>query len=177
LLLGLDRLPAGGSAWFTPVDVPVVNSGVLHRMTRAWRRAVEADSEGPGPLVALPSYRRHSGHPVLAGPTFIRHLYEGERGDRIDAVLSWATRRQIIVEVDDVRVVGNMNRPRDYEAFAPPPGESWDWSEEAVPPADVGGATLDLGVTNPAIQLTGALATDGLATDELATGELDTDSE
>lgn len=160
LLLGLDLLPPDVPAWFTPVDTPVVNSAVLRRMRRAWTRAAEADPEGPGPLVAMPSYRRQSGHPTLAGRSFIAHLYEGERGDRIDAVLSWATRRQVIVEVDDVRVVGNMNRPRDYEAFAPPPGEAWDWAEEAAPPTDAGDATLDLGTTSPAMKVAPAGATD-----------------
>ncbi len=155
-LLGLDRLGADAPVWFVPVDTPVVNASVLRRMRRAWRAAVEADPEGPGPLVALPSYRRQSGHPVLAGTSFIKHLYEGERGDRIDAVLAWATRRQLIVEVDDVRVVGNMNRPRDYEAFAPPAGERWDWSEEAVPPEEGDGvATLDLQTTSPGLKAAG----------------------
>jgi hypothetical protein len=56
---------------------------------------------------------------VLAGPDFFSHLAQGERGDRIDAVFSWATKRLIHVEVDDLAVLGNMNRPADYLAFAP----------------------------------------------------------
>jgi molybdenum cofactor cytidylyltransferase len=153
LLLGLDALPPDTPAWFTPVDVPVVGDTVLGKLRKAYERAVQADAKGPGPLAALPSYRRHPGHPVLASPSFIAHLYEGERGDRIDELLSWATRRQVIVETSDVRVVGNMNRPQDYEAFVPPPGASWDWTEDNddQPPLVDGLATLDLTATNPSI--------------------------
>ncbi len=151
LLLGLDALPPDTPAWFTPVDVPVVGDKVLSRLSKAYDRAVTADPDGPGPLAAVPSYRRNSGHPVLASPSFVAHLYDGERGDRIDELLSWATRRQVIVETADVRVVGNMNRPQDYEAFVPPPGASWDWSEEEDIPEVNGLATLDLSATNPAI--------------------------
>ena len=167
LLLGLDALPPDTPAWFTPVDVPVVGSKVLERLQKAYRRAVQADTKGPGPLAALPSYRRNPGHPVLASPSFIAHLHEGERGDRIDELLSWATRRQVIVETSDVRVVGNMNRPQDYQAFVPPPGADWDWTEEAddpLPQVD-GLATLDLTATSPSIPVP--------RVPEETTGELD----
>lgn len=153
LLVGLDALAADGAAWFTPIDVPVVGPTVLTRMQRAWVTARETDPDGPGPLAVLPSYRRRTGHPVLAGADFIAHLWTGERGDQIDELLGWATRRQVIVELDDVRVVGNMNRPRDYEAFAPPAGAAWDWTEEARP-SDESTATLDLSTTMPGIAAT-----------------------
>lgn len=168
LLLGLDALPPDTPAWFTPIDVPVVGGKVLDKLGMAYDRAVQADVDGPGPLAALPSYRRNSGHPVLASPSFVAHLYEGERGDRIDDLLGWATRRQVIVETSDVRVVGNMNRPRDYEAFVPPPGASWDWSEETgARPRELDGlATLDLSATNPSIPVPHK--------PEETTGELDT---
>jgi CTP:molybdopterin cytidylyltransferase MocA len=150
LLLGLDALPADARAWFTPVDVPVVGEDVLRRTWLAWKAACKAEPGGRGPLAALPSYRRHNGHPVLAGPGLVERLYEGQPGDRIDEVLAWATRRLVVVETDDIRVAGNMNRPEDYEAFAPPPGAAWDWSDAAeqpppAPPAgDPGGDTLVL---------------------------------
>lgn len=155
LLVGLDALPPDTPTWFTPVDVPVIGARVLEKISKAYARAVEADADGPGPLAALPSYRRNSGHPVLASPSFVAHLYEGERGDRIDELLSWATRRQVIVETADVRVVGNMNRPQDYEAFVPPPGSSWDWTDEAddALPQVNGLATLDLTATSPSIPI------------------------
>ncbi len=159
LLVGLDALSGEGAAWFTPVDVPVVGADVLARMERAWERAVDADPDGPGPLAVLASYRRRTGHPVLASASFVAHLWAGERGDRIDELLSWATRRQVIVELDDVRIVGNMNRPRDYEAFAPPPGEAWDWTE-ADSVVDDMVATLDLSTTQPGIPAQ-SVASDG----------------
>lgn len=150
LLLGLDLLPPDTPAWFTPIDVPVVGAGVLERIARGY---AQAGGTLPGPLAVLPSYRRMPGHPVLASPSLVAHLYSGERGDRIDDLLRWATRRQVIVEVDDVRVVGNMNRPQDYQAFAPPAGAPWDWTEGdgTEPSDDEGQDTLDMGATCPAM--------------------------
>ncbi len=115
LLLALDALPADLPAWFTPVDVPVVAPEVLAAVASAYRARV---AEGGSPLVALPTYGGRDGHPVLAGPDFIRRLYEGEPGDRIDAVFAWATRRLVRVPVQDEAVLGNMNRPEDYVRFA-----------------------------------------------------------
>jgi CTP:molybdopterin cytidylyltransferase MocA len=66
----------------------------------------------------LPTFAGAGGHPVLAGPDFIRRLFEGETGDRIDATFAWATRRLLRVPVSDSSVCGNMNRPEDYLRFA-----------------------------------------------------------
>jgi CTP:molybdopterin cytidylyltransferase MocA len=127
LLLGLDALASDLPAWFSPIDVPVVGAEVLGQVAAAY---VEQAALGePFPLAALPAYRGVNGHPVLASPNFIQHLYEGQRGDRIDELFSWATRRLVRVDVPDVRVVGNMNKPPDYQAFAPPAGALWDWMD------------------------------------------------
>ena len=127
LVLGLDALSSNLSAWFTPIDVPVVGSQVLSSVALAYKEASENNESIP--LAALPSYRGINGHPVLASPDFIQHLFEGQRGDRIDELFSWATRRLVVVDLPDLRVVGNMNRPQDYQAFAPPPGSLWDWTD------------------------------------------------
>ncbi len=128
LLLGIDALSAAAPLWFVPVDVPVVGAEVLEQVRQAYDARATEDKE---PLAALPCYRGSNGHPVLAGPDLIERLFEGEPGDRIDELLSWATRRLVVVEVGDLRVVGNMNRPQDYQAFVPPPGGRWDHCEEA----------------------------------------------
>lgn len=113
LLLGLDALPADSCALFTPVDVPVVEAATLAQLLDAWR---SADSE---PLAVLPRCCDRTGHPVLAGPDFVRRLYEGEPGDRIDGFLAWASRRLLFVDVEDDRVLANMNEPADYANWAP----------------------------------------------------------
>lgn len=143
LLMGIDALEAPSPLWFVPVDVPVVSAGVLEQVREAYReRATEG---GDHPLAALPSYRGSQGHPVLAGPDLVKRLFEGERGDRIDELLSWATRRLVVVDVNDLRVVGNMNRPQDYQAFVPPSGHSWDHCDE--PQHDL--SSEDSEVTDP----------------------------
>ncbi len=113
LLLGLDALPANSRALFTPVDVPVVLAPTLDAIVGAWRAA------DPEPLAVLPRRAGRTGHPVLAGPDFVRRLYEGERGDRLDGFLTWASRRIVYVDVDDERVLANMNEPADYANWAP----------------------------------------------------------
>jgi len=133
LLLGIDALGAAAPLWFVPVDVPVVGASVLTDVRQAYDARAAAEEEQP--LAALPAYRGNNGHPVLAGPDLIERLFEGEQGDRIDELLSWATRRLVVVEVDDLRVVGNMNRPQDYQAFVPPAGCSWDHCDEPHQPA------------------------------------------
>jgi len=142
LLLGLDALRSQGSLWFVPVDVPVVGAQVLEQVRSAYLAGNQGDDSQP--LAALPSYRGNKGHPVLAGPDFISRLYEGEPGDRIDELLSWATRRLVVVEVTDVRIVGNMNRPEDYQAFVPPVGCAWDHEEDdALSPIPSSGEDTD----------------------------------
>ncbi len=116
LLLGLDALPADGGALFTPVDVPVVAASTVQALVEAWRAA------GDGSLAALLRCGGRTGHPVLAGPDLVRRLYEGERGDRVDDLLAWATRRVLHVDVEDERVLANMNDPAGYTRWAPTPG-------------------------------------------------------
>jgi CTP:molybdopterin cytidylyltransferase MocA len=128
LLIGLDALPADALAFFTPIDVPVVGAACIAAVRDAW---IARDRDGDTPLAALPSFRRRHGHPVLAGPDFVARLFEGQRGDRVDELLAWATRRLAVVDLDDGRCVRDMDTPEDYSAFAPSPGASWD----AEPPA------------------------------------------
>ncbi len=115
LLLGLDALPADLPAFFTPVDVPVVAADTLRRMLEAWRGADEE------PMALLPRIGDRTGHPVLACPALVQRLYEGERGDRIDELLAWS-RRVLHVDVDDERVLANMNDPAQYANWAPTGG-------------------------------------------------------
>ncbi len=113
LLLAADGLAPRQPAWFTPVDVPVVARETLS----AIRHDFYSGAKGDLPLAALPRCHGQTGHPVLAGPDFFDHLGDGEPGDRIDAIFSWAKRRLIHTDVNDIRVLGNMNRPSDYMAF------------------------------------------------------------
>lgn len=115
LLLGLDQLPADSPAWFTPVDVPVVRAASLRALLDAWRGAAQ-------PLAAIPRYENRPGHPVLVGPLFVQRLFAGEPGDRIDELLAWATRRLVHVDLDDPRVLGDMDDPAAYQEAAPPAG-------------------------------------------------------
>lgn len=117
LLLGLDALPADEPAWFTPVDVPVVDAAALRAIVAGWAEAVEEREVAP--LAAVPTWQGQRGHPVLAGPDLVSMLFQGERGDRIDELLEWATRRLVVVPVETAAVVRNMNVPADYHGLAP----------------------------------------------------------
>ena len=114
LILALDRLESGSAAWFTPVDVPVVDASTLRAVAQVF-----ANHPKEQPLAALPRHDHKTGHPVLAGPEFLERLVEGQPGDRIDAVFSWATKRLVFADIWDPRVLGNMNFQEDYRAFAP----------------------------------------------------------
>ena len=113
LLYGLDALPAGHDAFFTPVDVPVVPAEAL--------RSVRVGFEGasPVPLAAVPQWEGAPGHPVLAGPDLVQRLFQGEHGDRVDQLLAWATRRLLRVEVPYPEVAADMDTPEDYARWAP----------------------------------------------------------
>ena len=117
LLLGLDALPADRPAWFTPVDVPVVDAGALRAVAAGWGDALE--SREVEPLAAVPTFKGTGGHPVLAGPAFVARLFQGEPGDRIDELLAWATRRLVQVPVTTPRVLADMNTLADYHGAAP----------------------------------------------------------
>ncbi len=123
LLLGLDSLPADGAAWFTPVDVPVVRTATLIAVATAWREAAAQTTGGVEPLASIPRHDGRHGHPVFGGPSFIQRLFQGEPGDRIDELLSWATRRLAFADVDDARAVVDMDDLAAYQREAPPPGQ------------------------------------------------------
>jgi molybdenum cofactor cytidylyltransferase len=122
LLIGLDSLPADAPAWFTPVDVPVVRVATLTALQEAWHAAASQTTGGVEPLAALPRHRGKQGHPVFGGPSFIQRLFQGEPGDRIDELLSWATRRLAFADVDDPRVLVDMDDMAAYQREAPPAG-------------------------------------------------------
>ncbi len=122
LLIGLDSLPADGPAWFTPVDVPVVRIATLLALQTAWREAAAQTTGGAEPMAAIPRHDGKQGHPVFGGPAFIERLFQGEPGDRIDELLSWATRRLAFADVVDPRVQGDMDDLAAYRSEAPPPG-------------------------------------------------------
>ena len=96
------------------MDVPVVDASTLRAVAEVFE-----NHPGEQPLAALPRHDEKTGHPVLAGPEFLERLVEGQAGDRIDAVFSWATRRLVFADIWDPRVLGNMNFLEDYRAFAP----------------------------------------------------------
>lgn len=113
LLYGLDALPAGHDAFFTPVDVPVVPAEALRSVRAGFEDA------SPVPLAAVPQWEGASGHPVLAGPDLVQRLFQGEHGDRVDQLLAWATRRLLRVEVPHPEVATDMDTPEDYARWAP----------------------------------------------------------
>ncbi len=123
LLIGLDSLPADGPAWFTPVDVPVVRVATLTALQQAWHDAAAQTTGGVEPLAAIPRHEGEQGHPVFGGPTFVQRLFQGEPGDRIDELLSWATRRLAFADVPDPRILQDMDDIDAYQREAPPPGE------------------------------------------------------
>ncbi len=112
LVAGLDALPADQPAFFTPVDVPPVRVETLRAMLDAY------DDNGR-PFAVVPAFDDHTGNPVLAGPDLIRRVFEGEPGDRVDELLAWATRRQVLLRTDDMAAFGDMDTPEQYARWAP----------------------------------------------------------
>lgn len=108
LLLGLDALASPGPFLFTPVDVPPPDPAVLTALLAAFSDGAEE------PFAVRPCFQGRPGHPVAVGSAFVQRLYEGEPGDRIDELLSWATRRVRDVPVEDPRVLADLDSPEDY---------------------------------------------------------------
>lgn len=112
LVLGLDALPSDTPAFFTPVDVPPVSADTLRALMNAYEDAAQ-------PFAVVPQRKERTGHPVLAGPDLVKRIFEGERGDRVDELLAWATRRQVLVQIDDRAAFVDMNDTATYEKWAP----------------------------------------------------------
>lgn len=106
LLIGLDALASSGPFFFTPVDVPPPSVSVLRELLDHYDAA--------STFAVVPSFSGQAGHPVLISPDFVARLYEGERGDRIDGLLAWATRRVRHVPVGDPRVLADLDTPESY---------------------------------------------------------------
>ncbi len=106
LALGLAALPEADRVFFTPVDVPPVSIEVLRALLAA----------PPTPWRA-PRFEGRTGHPALLDRSAVGALLAAEPGARIDEALEGF--RVQAVEVEDPRVLANMNRPGDYERFRP----------------------------------------------------------
>jgi molybdenum cofactor cytidylyltransferase len=107
LLLGVDACGPDQAVLWSPVDVPVPGDAVFRLLLDAWAGHGDA-------FAVVPTGHGRPGHPVLASPRMVRRLFEGERGDRIDELLAWASRQVRRVPVDDDRILRDMDAPEDY---------------------------------------------------------------
>lgn len=106
LALGLAARAGARRVLFTPVDVPPVHPDVLRALLDA-----------PASPWTVPTFGGRTGHPALLQDAAIEAVLAAPRGARIDEALADFTPQR--VEVEDPRVLANMNRPGDLERFRP----------------------------------------------------------
>ena len=109
LLMGLKD--AKGSAWISPLDVPVMEN--LSTLEAALNLDVEA---------VVPTFEGRGGHPVLLSRAFIQRLQAvnpAAADARLDHQLRLAATRR--VQVMDPKVILNLNTPEAWNTFLAQP--------------------------------------------------------
>lgn len=95
-----------GAVFVSPIDVPLT-----HRLGRLWEALGEAEA-------AQPAYQGRPGHPVLLSVGLVARLRALDPRDpaaRLDHLLQGA--RTVRVELDDPRILLNLNTPEAWAAF------------------------------------------------------------
>ncbi len=100
--LGQLELQDGDAVAITPVDLLPPRPATVRALAAALRSA----------LAATPSYRGHGGHPALVRPEVLAPYVRGETPPLRDILEALGARR-VRVEVDDVAVIGDFDRPDD----------------------------------------------------------------
>ena len=117
LARGVEEL-AGGPLLVTPVDLLPCRLDTLARLTSALG--------GPGVLAATPSHGGRGGHPVLLQSELLDSYRRASVESRptLRQLLESAGASRVRVEVDDPRVLGDFDTPRDIReiALGPPRG-------------------------------------------------------
>ena len=109
LQTGLARVAEGQAAFVLPVDVPCPGRPVWRALADAVERGAEA---------AIPTRDARGGHPVLLSSALAAKLRAAPADARLDVELRACGERVARVEVDDGRVLANLNAPEDWEAIA-----------------------------------------------------------
>jgi molybdenum cofactor cytidylyltransferase len=105
---GLKVLPAGARAFLIyPVDYPLVRPRDIERLWDAYVK------DAPAVIVVAPSFGRRRGHPVLVDASVAPALLALPEGGSPRGLLGGLETRY--VEVDDDRVLQDMDTPEDYE--------------------------------------------------------------
>jgi len=109
LQVGLEGLP--GPVFVGPLDCPVAP------VLRILFPSMDPDDEA-----VVPTHQGRGGHPVLIGPTLVGRLLELEAGApeaRLDLALKRSRTRR--VEVEDARILLNLNTSEAWQAFQTQP--------------------------------------------------------
>jgi molybdenum cofactor cytidylyltransferase len=122
--IGLARLAPGRAFLLYPVDHPLVTAADVARLIEAFVAPV-TDGEPAVDLVA-PSFNRRRGHPVLVSARLVPLLLALAPEDSPRAILSAPSTVTRYVEVDDDRVLRDMDTPEAYAEclarYRPPVG-------------------------------------------------------
>lgn len=110
LRVGVGALPADAQGFLLfPVDHPLVRVAEIRRLlARAERRS-------PGETIIIPSFARRRGHPVIVAAELATELIALPPGASARAVLDADPQRIAYVEMEDDRVLVDMDTPEDYE--------------------------------------------------------------
>lgn len=96
------------SVLVTPVDLLAPGEEVLHALLEA----IDA-----GAHAATPTFRSRGGHPIALRDASVAQLAEGRETPLRDHLTSLGARR-VRVPVDDPRILGDLDHPRDLLALA-----------------------------------------------------------
>jgi CTP:molybdopterin cytidylyltransferase MocA len=122
--VGLARLPVGRAFLLYPVDHPLVTAADVVRLIEAFVAPV-TDGEPAVDLVA-PSFNRRRGHPVLVSARLVPLLLALGPDDSPRTILSAPSTVTRHVELDDDRVLRDMDTPEAYAEclarYRPPVG-------------------------------------------------------
>jgi CTP:molybdopterin cytidylyltransferase MocA len=109
LRAGLACLAGGARAFLIyPVDYPLIRARDIERLCAVFL------AESPPPVVVAPSFQRRRGHPVLVDVALVAPLLALPSGASAREVLAGRAGQTRYVELEDDRVLMDMDTPDDY---------------------------------------------------------------
>jgi CTP:molybdopterin cytidylyltransferase MocA len=116
LQCGLAAVPVDAAGvLFTPVDLPLVLPETVRRLAEACER--QADCVASSPVLLIPRYQGHRGHPVCCARELIPEFLDLPDGAQARDVIHRHTTRTCYVDVNDPGILRDVDDPLAYHSL------------------------------------------------------------
>jgi molybdenum cofactor cytidylyltransferase len=103
---GINKLTADVDAFFVvPVDLGLIKTQTIAALTAQFKQAK--------PLIAIPTYNSHKGHPPLYAISVAKNILALKNDEPLYTINIKFAKETLLVSVDDANILKNINTPHD----------------------------------------------------------------